>query len=97
MRIGILSILQTNSEVFPVFWELFLVFVEDVPGFLGCSGFFGCSVFLETLHAAFKSSIYIFLHGSIDICVFKALFIWSRVPETTLPLEITLRSVYMEL
>ena len=27
----------------------------------------------------------------------KALFIWSRVPETTLPLETTLRSVYMEL
>ena len=27
----------------------------------------------------------------------EALFIWSRVPETTLPLETTLRSVYMEL
>ena len=27
----------------------------------------------------------------------KALFIWSRVPETTLPLETTLRNVYMEL
>ena len=27
----------------------------------------------------------------------QALFIWSRVPETTLPLETTLRSVYMEL
>ena len=27
----------------------------------------------------------------------NALFIWSRVPETTLPLETTLRSVYMEL
>ena len=27
----------------------------------------------------------------------KALFICSRVPETTLPLETTLRSVYMEL
>ena len=27
----------------------------------------------------------------------KALFIWSRVPETTLPLETTLRTVYMEL
>ena len=86
MRIGILSILQTNSEVFPVFWELFLVFVEDVPGFLGCSGFFGCSVvpvFLETLHAAFKSSIYIFLHGSIDICLssiymYAARFIFVR-------------------
>ena len=26
-----------------------------------------------------------------------ALFIWSRVPETTLPLETTLQSVYMEL
>ena len=27
----------------------------------------------------------------------QALFIWSRVPETTLPLETTLRSIYMEL
>ena len=27
----------------------------------------------------------------------KTLFIWSRVRETTLPLETTLRSVYMEL
>ena len=27
----------------------------------------------------------------------EALFLWSRVPETTLPLETTLRSVYMEL
>ena len=57
--------------------------MEDVPGFLGCSGFFGCSVFLETLHAAFKSSIYIFLHGSIDICVssiymYAARFIFVR-------------------
>ena len=35
--------------------------------------------------------------GNLDKTDTKALFIWSRVPETTLPLETTLRSVYMEL
>ena len=73
MRRGILSILQTNSEVFPFSWScsgfswgVFRVFwvymLRDVP-------VFRVPVFLETLHAAFKNSIYIFLHGSIDNCV----------------------------
>ena len=42
--------------------------------FFGCSGMFRCSGVpcsrvLTILQAAFKSSIYIFLYGSIDICV----------------------------
>ena len=54
MRGGILSILQTHSEVFLVFWEVFGVFLgvfrvfgvfRDVPG---CSG---VPAFLEILHA----------------------------------------------
>ena len=37
------------------------------------------------------------LGSTLILSLSKALFIWSRVPETTLPLETTLRSVYMEL
>ena len=46
-------------------------FLEDVPGFWGVPGCSGvpCSRVLAILQAAFKSSIYIFLYGSIDICV----------------------------
>ena len=54
--------------------------MEDVPGFLGCSGFFGCSVVPVFRVPVFRCSwkhyrpllkvrfIY-FLHGSIDNCV----------------------------
>ena len=58
MRGGILSILQTHSEVFLVLWEVFRVFLgvfrvfgvfRDVPVFR-CS-VFGVPAFLEILHA----------------------------------------------
>ena len=39
----------------------------------------------------------VLVHSGYRVSIDTALFIWSRVPETTLPLETTLRSVYMEL
>ena len=50
-------------------------------------------------NTAIHTCIITVLYGAVRKSQYspKALFIWSRAPETTLPLETTLRNVYMEL
>ena len=58
--------------------------------------FHSLPAFQDTSHTA-ENHLWCYTGLQINFLHSQALFIWSRVPEATLPLETTLRSVYMEL